>query len=62
MTTLKMIIAVIGTLIFLGIFSATANHQGIALEVCSNEMSTQENQQINFTCLSNTSIQTNEKG
>ncbi len=62
MTTLKMIIAVVGTLIFLAIFSATAQHQEISLKSCTSQNNTQEVNTANFSCLSTKSSQLSKKG
>jgi hypothetical protein len=53
MTSLKMIIAVVGSLIILGIFSEgfnTAHHQEMALKACGNQSNIQEVNSMNFTC------------
>lgn len=51
MTSIKMIIAVVGSLIFLGIFSAgfsSADHQAMAQKACSSNV--QDVNTISFTC------------
>ena len=62
MTTLKMIISVLGTLIFLGIFSVTAHHQGISLKTCASISHTQNTNSVNFTCLTTSNTQAEKKG
>ena len=62
MTTLKMIIAVVGTLVFLGLFSVAAHHQGITSKTCTSKSDFQEMYSINFTCLATKNTQANKKG
>jgi len=44
MTSLKMVIAVVGTLIFLGIFSATAHYKEVALNTSASQSEIQLNE------------------
>jgi hypothetical protein len=65
MTTLKMIIAVVGSLIFLGLFAAgfnTAHHQEMALKSCGSKANVQEVNSVNFSCLAINDIQAIGKG
>lgn len=65
MTTLKMIIAVIGSLIFLGLFSAgfnSAHHQEMASKACGSKADTQEVSLVSFTCLASNNTQLIKKG
>ena len=65
MTTLKMIIAVVGSLIFLGLFAAgfnTAHHQEVALESCGSKANIQEVNSVNFSCLTMNNSQSIGKG
>jgi hypothetical protein len=65
MTTLKMIIAVLGSLIFLGIFSAgfnTAQHQETTAESCTSSTNIQEVSLVNFTCLTAKNTHSARKG
>lgn len=65
MTALKMIIAVVGSLIFLGLFAAgfnTANHQEMALKACGSEANIQNVSSVNFTCFTNSNTQSIGKG
>jgi len=62
MTTLKMIIAVLGSLIFLGLFAAgfnTAHHQEMASKACGSKADIQE---VSFTCLASKNTQLIGKG
>lgn len=61
MTSLKMIIAVVGSLIILGIFSEgfnTAHHQEMALKACSSQSNMQEVNSMNFTCFDQQTTET----
>ncbi|MFT5294817.1 MAG: hypothetical protein ACI9YH_000827 [Colwellia sp.] len=65
MTTLKMIFAVVGSLIFLGLFSAgfsTAQSQEMTSKRCESNISTQEASLINLTCLTARNTQSIGKG
>lgn len=65
MTALKMIFAVVGTLFFLGLFSAgfnNADHQGTASKTCQSEANTQEISLIDFNCTTAKNNQSNGKG
>jgi site-specific DNA-cytosine methylase len=65
MTTLKMIFAGIGALIFLGLFAAgfnTANHQEISLKACGSIAKTQDVNLVIFTCLAAQHTQSIRKG
>jgi len=56
-----MIIAVVGSLIFLGIFSAgfsTVHHQETALISCNSESNTSEVNVMNFTCFDQKTTET----
>ncbi len=60
MTSLKMIIAVVGSLIILGIFSEgfnTAHHQEMALKSCGSQSNIQEVNSMNFTCFDQQKIE-----
>jgi hypothetical protein len=52
MTSIKMIIALVGSLIVLGIFSAGFSpvHQEVVLKTCSNESKISDVNAIDFTC------------
>ena len=56
MIAAKMIIAVFGSLIFLGVFSVTAPQQEISLKSCDSKTSVQIN------CLTTKNTQLNGKG
>jgi hypothetical protein len=65
MTTLKMIIAVVGSLIFLGLFAAgfnEAHHQEMALKTCGSMSSIQEVSSVSFSCSITKNTQLNGKG
>ncbi len=65
MTTLKMIFAVVGSLIFLGLFSAgfsTAQNQEMASRVCESSTNTQEISLISLTCITTSNTQSIGKG
>jgi len=62
MTTLKMIIAVLGSLFFLGLFAVgfnTTHHQEMATKTCE---SSSEIQEVSFTCLASKNTQFIVKG
>jgi len=63
MTSLKMIIAVVGSLIILGIFSEgfnTAHHQEMALKACGNQSNIQDVNSMNFTCYDQKTTEVNK--
>lgn len=65
MTTLKMIFAVVGSLIFLGLFSAgfsNAQNQEMTSSGCESNISTQEASVISLTCVTARNTQSLGKG
>jgi hypothetical protein len=65
MTTLKMIVAVLGSLIFLGLFAVgfnSAQHQEITLKNCEGMASIQEISSVSFTCSTTKNLQLISKG
>jgi hypothetical protein len=65
MTTLKMIFAVVGSLIFLGLFSAgfsTAQSQEITSTGCETKTNTQEISLVSLTCITATNTSSIGKG
>ncbi|NQZ89932.1 MAG: hypothetical protein HRT54_20370 [Colwellia sp.] len=65
MTTFKMIFAVVGSLIFLGLFSAgfsSAQNQEMPSMVCESKTNTQEISLISLTCITTSNNQSIGKG
>ncbi len=62
LTTLKMIMAVVGTLVFLTIFSLTAPHQELSLKACTTLNDTQAVNTVNLNCLPYNNSQTSKNG
>ncbi len=61
-TTLKMIMAVVGTLVFFTIFSLTAPHQELSLNACTTLNNTQAVNTVNYNCLPYDNSQTGKNG
>ena len=65
MTALKMIFAVVGSLIFIGIFSVglnTPNNQEMASKSCKSKTNNQNISLVNMSCLTAKNTQTIGKG
>ncbi len=61
-TTLKMIIAVVGALTFLTIFSATSQYQEVSFKACAASNNTQAVNTVSFNCLPYNNSQTDKNG
>jgi hypothetical protein len=62
MTTLKMIIAVVGSLVFLGIFSVASDPQVMAFKSCNSETNTQIVSSLSLTCAATNNTLIAKKG